>query len=170
MTYPMFMRWVAPLIQHGEHLRRSDYTVICVLREPISWLHSWYRFRSRRAIKKHPSLNRNFTGSMSFSDFVRSYCSAAPGPFAQVGDPMRVLLDKNGAIGPDRVFAYEDLESFAEYLSARLRHPIELPSLNESPPRKLELEPGAEAMIRARFARAIEFHSGLRSDGLIERK
>ena len=43
--------------------------VMAVMREPISWLGSWYRYRQRPFLDGHA----NSTAGVSFDDFVLSY-------------------------------------------------------------------------------------------------
>src|SRR6478735_1410055 len=51
--YRKFMRFVAPWIQAQTGLARKDYEIVSVMREPVDWLGSWYRYRTReRLVKK----------------------------------------------------------------------------------------------------------------------
>src|SRR6478735_6787005 len=71
MSYRGFMTFVAPLIEATTGLDRSDYEVVSVMREPVDWLGSWYRYRTRDELKKPDNPRSvNFTGHLSFDDFV----------------------------------------------------------------------------------------------------
>lgn len=169
MTYRMFLKRIAPLIERGHNLKRPDYSVICIMREPFSWVHSWYRYRSRDALKKAKGPHRrNYSGDVAFSDYVRSYCSPEPAPYARIGDQMALLRDAGGSIGVDRVFPYESLGQFESYLKDRIGKDIELRSLNVSPPGELNLDSAAESLLREKLRAAIDFHKRLRPDGSLD--
>ena len=56
-----FEREFAPILnRHG--YPRESYELVCIVREPVSWAMSWWRYRSRRQLKGKP----NFTGDMDF--------------------------------------------------------------------------------------------------------
>lgn len=164
--YSAFLRDVGPVIQRDHGLARPDYIVVAVMREPLSWVHSWYRYRSREALTDPNEPNRrNYSGHVSFSEFARAYCAAEPPPYATIGNQLDMLLDSGGQIGVDLIFPYEYLENFAAFLSERVGAAITLPTLNKSPSGELALEPPAEALLRHKLRRATAMHDRLRPDG-----
>ena len=46
-----------------------EMELLAVMREPVSWLGSWYRYRQRPFMKGKP----NATHDLSFDDFVQGY-------------------------------------------------------------------------------------------------
>ncbi len=166
MTYRKFLKQIAPLIERGHNLKRDDYTVICIMREPTSWVHSWYRYRSRDALKHAKGSRRhNYSGDVSYSEFVRSYCSSEPRPYARIGDQMALFNDVDGSVGVDRVFPYESLGQFTDYLRDKIGTKLEIPSLNISPSAQHSLDADTEKLLHAKLQPSIEFHGRLRPDG-----
>ena len=52
--------------------------LMAVVREPVSWLGSWYRYRQRDFLDGKPTSTRG----LSFEDFAAAYASGARPPFA----------------------------------------------------------------------------------------
>ena len=155
MTFRGFDRYYEPMLRRKCGLERSEYEVVCLFREPISWLNSWYRYRSRerRRVRKR----NKFTGELSFSDFLEAYLQDRPPAFAKVGDPARFVSTRKGKIGVDRIFKYEDLEAFRTYVSGKLKSEIEFPNANVSPQQAVEYDVPAELRDRVREKLAAAF-------------
>ena len=65
-----FEELVAPLIDFAGY-PRSSYETLCLFREPIDWLHSWWRYRSRPALANPRSQkHENYTGHVTFEEFT----------------------------------------------------------------------------------------------------
>ena len=125
--------------------------LMAVVRNPIDWLGSWYRYRTREDLVGHP----NSTRDISFDDFVLEYCKGAPAPFANVGSQARFLTINDGEIGAQHLFQYEQCDKVIGYLEERLDVTITLKQKNVSP--KMELELSAEVEAKLREKRAVEF-------------
>lgn len=104
---------------------------IAIVREPIAWLHSWYRFRARSALRNENS--QNSTAHVSFSEFIDAYLSQPQPPFAEVGTQLEFLLDGDGRLGVDRLYAYDNLPDLAAYFSERVGQQLSLGAINVSP-------------------------------------
>lgn len=138
-TVHRFRRFVGPYLQAAS---KTDWTLVALMREPRDWLSSWYRFRQREEIESSRS-----TRAMSFDDFVRGWCSDPRPDFADVGSQGRFLRPRQGQ-GVDRLFRYEEIDTFVHFLEERLGCEIILPRLNVSPPGLTELSPQTEALLR----------------------
>ena len=125
--------------------------VMAVVRNPIDWLGSWYRYRTREELIGH----ENSTHNISFDDFVLEYCKGQPAPFAAVGSQSKFLRINDGAVGAEHLFQYEAWDKVIEYLEARLEMQITLKQMNVSPKRELTLSQDVEAKLREK--RADEF-------------
>lgn len=123
-TVHRFRRFVGPYLQAAS---KADWTLVALMREPRDWLSSWYRFRQREEIESSRS-----TRAMSFDDFVRGWCSDPRPDFADVGSQGRFLRPRQGQ-GVDRLFRYEEIDTFVHFLEERLGCEIILPRLNVSP-------------------------------------
>jgi hypothetical protein len=133
-----FRRFVGPYLEAAS---KADWTVVAMMREPRDWLGSWYRFRQRDETEPAKS-----TKGISFDDFVRAWCSEPRPDFADVGSQERFLRPRQGQ-GVDRLFRYEEIDSFVHFLEDRLGCEIILPRLNVSPPGQTLLSPQTEALL-----------------------
>lgn len=142
MTLRRCRRFVLPLLEAGGG---GPFETVAVLREPVSWLGSWWRYRARDEIAGHA----NSTRGRSFEDFVVAWCLPKPPPWAAVGSQVGYARAPDGARA-DRLFRYEDLSRFTAFLAARLGAPVALPQVNVSPPGEAALSPEALAGLRGR--------------------
>jgi hypothetical protein len=172
VTYKEFLTHVAPLIEHFTGSTRKEYEVVTVMREPMDWLGSWYRYRSREELgakKKNARKAERFTGDISFEEFLQLACKKENGrSAAKVGSPCAVALNREGKIGVDRIFPYEDLSGFLELLEDRLKTKIEIGEANVSPAREMAVSPEVQQMVRDVFRTEFELHASLRRDGQID--
>ena len=139
---------------HKRALSQRPIETFSIFREPIEWLFSWYRYRQRDDIKQpdHP-FHRNYTGDMSFEDFVQGYLSSEKRPtFANVGDQARFHTLKGGCIGVERIYAMSRLDQVAGYLSERLGTSVELPVKNKAPEMAMQLSEQATSALREALA------------------
>lgn len=125
ISYRRYNRFVAPYLNS---LGYRDIETTCLIREPISWLHSWYRYRSRPAItgKAHS------TAGLSFDEFATLYLSNSP-LTKGVGRPSKFVADKDGNPAVDHIYKYENLPAFQNFMEERLQEPLHFERLNESP-------------------------------------
>lgn len=122
----------------------QDMESVAVVRDPIDWLGSWYRYRHRDDIAGHP----NSTKGMSFDDFVLNYIKGrAKGP-AAVGSQAKFLLQTDGQIGVDHLFRYEAQDKLIRFMEHRLNLKITLNRLNVSPVADITLAPANAAKLR----------------------
>ena len=112
-----------------------DLELICVLRHPVSWLGSWYRYRSRPYLDGQP----NSTKGMTFDTFVNEYLKGKPEPYAQVGKPEKFIRKNGGGILVDHLYQYEQLDLLVDFLQDRLDTAIDLRESNVSPQGDLTL-------------------------------
>lgn len=142
-----YQRFISPYLRaaSGGH----DFTAVALMREPIDWLGSWYRFRRREEIDDPGKSTRH----MDFADFARGYMQAPRPEFAQVGRQAKFLSGmKEAPLGVDRLFRFEEIGRFTAFLEERLDMPLSLPRLNISPPGDLSLPPTLEQDLRAYLA------------------
>jgi hypothetical protein len=118
------------------YLRRksgADFETICIVREPVSWLYSWYRFRARFQLRDpgHPK-HMTSTAGLSFAEFVEAYISPSPPAYAAVGSQFNFVRNKANEVGIRTVFAYEALEQFVDHMSHLVGEPLRLGYKNVS--------------------------------------
>ena len=129
----------------GPFLRASagaEFTTVALMREPLDWLGSWYRFRRG---EEGPDADAAVQG-LDFDRFVHDHMASPPPAHADVGSQARFLGGAEPAV--DRIFAYEDIDRFVEFLEDRLDCAILLPRLNVSPEAQLEIAPDTVARLR----------------------
>lgn len=148
-----FHRFIGPYL---ETTSGAPFTVVALMREPRSWLGSWYRYRQRDDIAERAKSTRG----LSFDQFVNDWCDDPQPAHAAVGSQARFLQPK-GEKGVDHLFRYEEIETFVHFLEDRLGHEIILPRLNVSPEANLDLSPETEARLRKAAARDYELYETL---------
>jgi hypothetical protein len=129
-TVHRYRRFIGPYLEAAS---KDTFTVVALMRDPRDWLGSWYRYRQREGTDPEKS-----TRGMTFDAFVRAWCNDPRPDFADVGSQERFLRPRQG-VGVDRLFRYEEIETFVQFLEERLGCEIILPRLNVSPPGATEL-------------------------------
>lgn len=140
-----YRRFLGPYLKAAT---KEEFGVVALMREPLDWLGSWYRFRQREEL---PDAGKSTQG-MSFDTFVNDYMREPRPPHAAIGSQAKFLSGPAG-LGVDRLFAYEEIDRFVEFLEDRLGCEIILPKLNVSPDAPLEIDDATVARHRA-FAAA----------------
>jgi len=172
MQYHKFMQFVAPWIKAQVGLDRADYEVVSVMREPVDWVGSWYRYRTRDALKGGGGKKQrgNYAGNVSFEEFVHEVLKpkAERQSFAYLGSPCSVALDENGGVGCDRIYPYEDLSGLYELIEARTKKPVELSQMNVSPAGDTTVSDETRAKLRAQWSFAFDLHDSLKRDGSLD--
>lgn len=139
----------------------EDVEILAVVREPVSWLGSWYRFRQRPFMEGRP----NATHGLSFDDFVEGYCKGQRPGFANVGSQAKFLEPAGNGTGATRLFRYEDQAGLRAFLEARLDTTFETTRENVSPEMPLSLSPGVEAKLRRKHPEDFALHDAIPVSG-----
>ncbi|WP_194865053.1 sulfotransferase family protein [Alloalcanivorax profundimaris] len=147
---------------HKKLLPDVSIEVVCMMREPLEWLHSWYRYRTREELKDptHPNRN-NYTGGLEFDEFLKAYMSRERPPFADVGSQRQFLELENGSLGVDRIFRVDDMEGLKSYFREKLGEEIEIPNENVSPSMPMELGRFREWRIKRYLSKEYELYHSL---------
>lgn len=129
------------LAYHLKIVPGKEIETFCLMREPVDWIYSWYRFRTRDELKnpKHPD-HANYTGNISFSQFVDELVSRKNVPYVKVGFQKDFMLLGNGEMGVDRVFPMEKMSEVEAYLSKKTGRVISIPHTNIAPKRQFDLD------------------------------
>ncbi len=157
--YRALERFVLPYLTDRLGLTRTDFRVLCLFREPIDWLHSWYRYRSRRALRDpaHRS-HANYTGEMTFDEFARAWLAESPPSFANVGTQSEFVTSSSGEIGPDVLCRYEEIDSFVALLGRLVGRRLRLRRRKVSPRRPLALDEEIREALTRRLQRDYEIY------------
>jgi len=150
-TYAGFQRFLQPFL-NSNGFPRESYEVVCVFREPIDWLSSWWRYRSREKLANPTDpKHRNYTGEVTFEQFARAYMEGCE-QFAQVGRPSRFVRPRSGQAEVDRIFRYDRLDLLVDFLCEKVGEEVEVGSANTSPDRSFFLSGECETELREFFS------------------
>lgn len=131
-----------------EKMGAEHMDILAVIREPVSWLGSWYRYRQRGFLEGKPTSTRG----MSFDEFCQAYTQGDRPPFADVGSQSKFIEPRPNGVSVTHLFKYENQTGLLDFLEDRLALKIDLPRENVSPRRELGLTPETEAKLRRKCA------------------
>lgn len=134
---PMLEKFVSP-----------DIETLAVVREPIDWLGSWYRYRRRPFLAGKPTS----TAEISFEEFVQAYCKGSRPEFANIGSQVNFIKPQPNGTKVDHLFRYENQAALLAFLDERLEMKIELGRENVSPAMPLALSAETEEKLRRKCA------------------
>lgn len=140
--------------QRGKH----PMELVAVMREPVDWLASWYRYRSR----PHLDGKANSTRKISFDAFVDAWLGPDQPSFAQVGSQANFLCDGAGRVAVDHLYRYDRLADLVGFMEARLDTTLDLPRRNVSPPGPAVLSDEMRARLKREAAAEFTLWDSLR--------
>ncbi|MBR9762590.1 MAG: gamma-glutamyl kinase [Rhodobacteraceae bacterium] len=155
-----YNRFFRPML---EKFIGEDLEVLAVVREPVSWLGSWYRFRQRPFMQG----KANSTEGISFDAFVEAYCQGKRPGFANVGSQAKFLEPAGNGTAATKLFRYEDQQGLRSWLEARLETRIETARENVSPALPLTLSPEVEQKLRRKCVEEFALWDGIPADQTI---
>ncbi len=145
----------APLYRYNRFLRPMfrqvcgrDPEIMAVMREPVAWLGSWYRYRRRPALAGQP----NSTENVSFDAFVDAYCRGRRPDFANIGSQSGFLAPQPNGCAVTHLFRYEQPEKIVAFLKERLGQEATTRRENVSLAMELSLSAKTEAKLRRKCA------------------
>ncbi|WP_338548007.1 gamma-glutamyl kinase [Roseovarius phycicola] len=158
----------APVFRYNRFFRPAlekfcgeGFDILAVMREPIDWLGSWYRYR-RRSGKEGA---RTSTHDLSFDDFVLAYMKGNRPPFANVGSQAKFLEPQKNGTAVTHLFRYEDQKGLADFLKSRLKTDVSTRKLNQSPSLELRLSADVETRLRRKCETEFALYESIGSDG-----
>ncbi len=154
ISYRRYSRFVAPYLAS---LGYNDIETCCLFREPVDWLFSWYRYRSRPEIAGRPQS----TAGLSFDEFACLYLAGSP-TTKGVGRPSKFVADKDGTPSVTHIFKYDNLPAFRKFIENRFGEPLHLDRLNESPAGEFILSPQTRTRLTEFFAPEYEIYEAAR--------
>ncbi|MBO6897249.1 MAG: sulfotransferase family 2 domain-containing protein [Shimia sp.] len=151
-----YNRFFRPMFERA--CNTVDLELMAVMREPVSWLASWYRYRRRDFMHGH----RNSTHDVSFEEFVLEYMKGdKKAPFANVGSQAKFLEPRPNGVKVDHLFRYEDQPRLLAFLEDRLARKIQLERRNTSPEMPLDLPQDTMQKLRKKCAAEFELYESL---------
>lgn len=154
----------APVYRYNRFIRPmflnvcdAEMELMAVMRHPVSWLSSWYRYRQRPFMKDRP----NNTHGISFDDFVLAYMKGKRPGFAEVGSQLKFLEKQPNGTGITHLFAYEDQSRLQTFLEDRLAVKLDLARENVSPNLQVDLSTDVEERFRRKFAEEFALYDSI---------
>ncbi|MEH6646014.1 gamma-glutamyl kinase [Sulfitobacter sp.] len=145
----------APVYRYNRFIRPmflnvcdAEMELMAVMRDPVSWLSSWYRYRQRPFMKDKP----NNTFGITFDEFVLAYMQGKRPGFAEVGSQLKFLERQPNGTGVTHLFRYEDQPRLQKFLEDRLDVKLSLARENVSPTIEVALSSDTEERFRRKFA------------------
>lgn len=145
----------APVYRYNRFFRpmfekacKAELETFAMMREPISWLGSWYKYRQRPFLDGNPKS----TAGITFDDFVLAYMKGDKPPFANVGSQVRFLEPRPNGTKVDHLFRYEDVSGWTSFLESRLSIPLNLERLNVSKGDAPQLSADVEKRFRRKMS------------------
>ncbi|MBY8977622.1 gamma-glutamyl kinase [Rhodobacteraceae bacterium NNCM2] len=154
-NYRRYARFLKPFL---ERFGDGSPETLCLFREPVDWLNSWWRYRQRPFLDGKP----NSTQGLSFEQFVGLYLDEE-GPAATIGRQSRFVVDKEHAVAIDHLWRYEDIAALVGWIEARTGWEVALGRVNVSPPGagSAALSPAMRTRAMRELARDFEIYEGL---------
>ncbi|APG46954.1 gamma-glutamyl kinase [Phaeobacter porticola] len=149
-----YNRWIRPMLAK---VCDAEMELVAVMREPVSWLGSWYRFRQRDELRGH----QNSTQTVSFDAFLRAACKGKPAPYANVGSQAKFLEAQPNGCSVRHMFRYETSEALHGFLEDRLKTRFELPRLNVSPNADLDANEETLALVHRKRAEEFDLYNSI---------
>ncbi|MDG1170982.1 MAG: gamma-glutamyl kinase [Sulfitobacter sp.] len=149
-----YNRFIRPMF---ERVCDVELEVMAVMREPVSWLGSWYRYRQRPFMAGKP----NSTHGISFDDFVLAYMKGNKPGFADVGSQFQFMKSQPNGTGVTHFFRYEDQPRLKSFLEDRLKLELVLNRENESPKMDLVLSDDVAERFRRKCAEEFDLYASI---------
>lgn len=149
-----YNRFIRPMF---ERVCNAEMELMAVMREPVSWLGSWYRYRRRPFMAGKP----NSTHEISFDDFVLAYMKGKKPGFADVGSQFQFMKTQPNGTGITHYFRYEDQPRLQAFLEDRLEVSLSLSRENVSPQMALALSPDVEARFKRKCAEEFDLYASI---------
>ena len=149
-----YNRFIRPMF---ERVCNVELEVMAVMREPVSWLGSWYRYRRRPFMEGKP----NSTHGISFDDFVLAYMKGEKPGFADVGSQAQFMKAQPNGTSVTHYFRYEDQPRLQAFLQERLDVTLELGRENVSPVMELSLSEDVARRFKRKFAEEFELYDSI---------
>ena len=158
----------APVFRYNRFFRPAlekfigeNLTIVAVMREPLDWLGSWYRYRQRPSAKDQPTSTHGIT----FDDFIQAYMQGKQPEFARVGSQAKFLEAQPNGTAVTHLFRYEDQTGLTAFLEKRLKISIQTKRVNASPSVPLEVSDKTMDRLRRKCSREFELWSSIGNGG-----
>ncbi len=158
LTVGKFHNKVGPFLKRN---MRLDPERMAVMRDPISQVRSWYKFRNPERLGDDV---RN-TGEMSFDEFVLDVISDEPSEPARIGSQIGFLSIRDGSVPVHHLFAYENQPQIRGFLAERFGEEIVIKPRNVSPEIDAPISADVEKKLRAARPKDFDLYARILDQG-----
>lgn len=155
LSHARYRRLAAPLV---EALAPGPVEVCALVRDPVDWLGSWYRYRRAEALAGTP----RSTAHLGFDGFVEAWLAPDPPVYARVGTQSAFLTRPSDGTPVPTLWRYEAMGAFAGWLAERLEVELRLEQHNVSATPRSPLPPALHARAEAALAADMALWRGAR--------
>lgn len=147
--------FIEPMLRKNG-VNTSGIDVFALFREPVSWLHSWWRYMSRPEVARieHPRHGK-YAGGKTFAEYAQRYIEKVLPRFGGLGPQERIISGRHAVT----LFRYDDIDAFAQHISHRVGRPISWPRLNAAPRNDAEIATDLAARIREALHRDVAIYN-----------
>lgn len=149
-NYRRYSKFIKPYVN-------KKLEIVCVMREPVSWMYSWYKYRKRDDIKD----KNKSTANISFNEFCEAFLSKNRPAYAKIRTQFNFLKDNTGQKGEIKIFKYENLEEIKKYFEEKIGKKLKIPVLNISPKVDYDLDPKIEKRLKEFFKKDYDVYNTL---------
>lgn len=147
MNAGRFEKFVRPYLSAVGH---GDVETFCLMRDPVDWLASWWRYRQRSQLVG----TAQSTKDISFDEFVTLYLDGHE-TLKSIGRPSRFVAGPDKSPIVKHILPYEQMPKAIAFLEDRLQVPLDVDRLNVSPVVPADL-PGA-TLAKLKDALSVDF-------------
>lgn len=151
------MQYRNRLAKFFEQRGNRPMQLVAVMREPVDWLGSWYRYRRRAQL----SGKANSTMGISFDEFVEAWLRPKQPEFASVGSQEKFLTDDAGVAAVDHIFRYDRMADLVAFMEHSLDTKLTIPRANVSPTETIELSDTMRTRLEDEAGREFALWRGL---------
>lgn len=149
-----YRSFVRPLL---DHIHAPNLELCAVMRHPMDWIQSWYRYRQREDERSEFS-----TRDTDFDAFIDGFLQDEKPQFTHyIGNQVDFLRDEDGEVRIDHLFRYADITAFHRFLGERFGREFEFRQLNVSPNVDVVISAEAQARVERVFQKDYELYRAL---------
>lgn len=144
MTARTFHKLFVPVLdKYG--FPRASYELVSIVRDPVDWTASWWKYRSRPEVAGSAS----YTGELSFDAFAEQVVAGE----VRLGSSAHFVSSPEGEVIVDRIYRYEHLDAAVTWMAEKLGVDAPaLPSANVSPSRPVEISVETRRRLEEHYA------------------
>jgi hypothetical protein len=144
ITARSFYASFAPILSNYGYPPES-YELICVIREPIDWVASWWRYRSRPEAAGRAA----YTGDLSFDEFADRIIAGE----VHLGNMRKFVSGQDGGVAVTTMFRYDRIDGAVAWMAERIGIPKpRLRPANVSPDRQTIVSPVTRSRLEEHYA------------------